>query len=541
MRLSAIEAKLGRGEPVLLTQLHSAAAYERFLFLSSLFVSAHLWLPGTLAAAPAAVPIEAGVAQLFIDDFLIDAQSGLKRTLRQPRKDDDGSAPVIALASEASLMAKGTIVYDPRLERYVMFAKARPSTSIYRFTSADGLHWSSDRDTPGPLEIDQTNPATGRREGYGGMHSFYYDAGDARHPYKGWAYFGNWGNECEGVYYIRSADGRKWERGGMVVNGYAGPGDSSCREIHQGGRVVYGPGDVTFFYHDPVRSRFLGIFKFFTTEKVGPGNALRSRAYAFLDRIDQPFDTTRITRIALLPPAAHRDGDMPWDEYYASTAWRYESLWLGGLKVWHGGGDYPYSAAGCAFLKLVVSRDGLHWQKIRLMNDAGVPEVFIPNGPEGGNHGRNDGGYMSEFSQGPLRIGDELIYYYGCTSYGKNHPRDIRVSGGGIFRARLRIDGFVSVDGGTLTTRPLAFEGRDLFVNGIGPIFVEVLDVGRKALGATSLSGDSLRHAVTFKGKSLRQLAPGGVARLRFTVADEGELYAFVVRRIPRRHGERVR
>ena len=91
-------------------------------------------------------------------------------------------------------------------------------------------------------------------------------------------------------------------------------------------------------------------------------------------------------------------------------------------------------------------------------NDAGTPEVFIPNGPEGGNHGQNDGGYMSEFSQGPLRIGDELIYYYGCSSYGKNHPRDVRISGGGIFRARLRLDGFVSIDGGTLTTRPLRFE-----------------------------------------------------------------------------------
>jgi len=41
-------------------------------------------------------------------------------------------------------------------------------------------------------------------------------------------------------------------------------------------------------------------------------------------------------------------------------------------------------------------------------NDAGEPEVFIPNGREGDNGGRNDGGYMSMFSQGPLRIGDEL-------------------------------------------------------------------------------------------------------------------------------------
>ena len=100
--------------------------------------------------------------------------------------------------------------------------------------------------------------------------------------------------------------------------------------------------------------------------------------------------------------------------------------------MWHGGGNYPYSAAGSAFLKLALSRDGLHWNKVPFANDAGVPEVFVPNGPEGGNGGRNDGGYLTEFSQGPLRIGDELIYYYGASSYGKNNPGNLRVGGGEI-------------------------------------------------------------------------------------------------------------
>ena len=109
-------------------------------------------------------------------------------------------------------------------------------------------------------------------------------------------------------------------------------------------------------------------------------------------------------------------------------------------------------------------------------NEAGQPEVFISNGKEGGNDAQNDGGYLTEFSSPPLRFGDELIYYYGSSSWGKNHPRTYRVSGGGIFRARLRPDGFVSVDGGSLITRRLEFDGGDLFVNGIGPITVEVVD-----------------------------------------------------------------
>ena len=488
-------------------------------------------LSALVQAAEPPVVIRRGEPQLFVDDRLIATQSGLVRTLHQPVKDKGGTEPVIALPGKETLLAKGTIVYDPRLERWVMFAKARPETDIYRFTSPDGLDWTGDFDDgkPIPVFIDRRHPVTGRVEGYGGMHCFHYDVRDGEYPYKGWAFFGNWGDEHEAVYALRSTDGVRWERVAKIMEGYAGPGDSSCLTVRQDGRVVFGPGDTTRFAYDPVGDRFLGIFKFFTTEKVGPGNNLRSRAYAFVDGLDVPFDVKRIRRVDLIPPAAKRGGDEPFDEYYASSAWRYGSVWLGGLQVWHRGGDYAYSSAGCAFLKLLVSRDGLDWSKVPFDNDAGIPEVFLASGPEGGNGGRNDGGYMSEFSQGPLRIGDELVYYYGATSYGKNHPPKIRISGGGVFRARLRLDGFVSVDAGTLTTVALRPEGRDLRVNAVGPIAIDLLDQADAVVGRARVTGDSLRHEIEFGGRSLGDLAPGRAIRLRFTVRPGGALYSFTV------------
>jgi hypothetical protein len=498
------------------------------------------WYASRPALAEAPIEIRRGVAQLFIDDVLIDSQRDLRRTLHQPKKDNGGKVPILAPEGLQTLMASGTIVFDPRIGKHVMFAlaywepmNARYEIGLFRFTSTDAMNWTAGDD--GKLEriaVDLKDAATGRTATNIDLFSCYYDIRDERYPYKGWLYFANWGDDLEGVFYMRSHNGKVWERGRQVVNAWAGKDDPSSREIRQDGRVLRGPSDVTIFYYDPIDRQFLGIFKFLSAKPIplNPDNNLRSRAYCFFDKLDEPFDTKRLERIALLPPAADVNGDHVHDEYYASTAWRYESLWLGGLKVWHGGGDYPYSAAGCAFFKLAVSRDGLHWKKVPFVNDSGVPEVFIPNGPEGGNDGRNDGGYMTEFSQGPLRIGDELIYYYASSSYGKNTPRPKRISGGGLFRARLRPDGFVSVDGGTLTTRPLGLRGDDLLINGIGPIDVDVLDSDGKFLASAVVTGDSLRHHVSFDGRSLRETAPDGPVRLRFSVRNGGHLYSFAAR-----------
>jgi len=509
--------------------------FRRLLFFAVMLVVLSAWgYPIHALAEEAPIAVESGIAQLFVDDYLIDSATDLKRTLHQPTKDEGGNTPMIAAKEDMGLLAYGSIVYDVRLKKYVMFAQEFPSRAMYRTTSADGLTWdatSHEQLTPIKFDIDlgELPPETMGKFNID-LFSCYYDKKDAKYPYKGWTWFANAGDDWEGIWYMRSTDGLTWERPRQIVDGFAQPKDKTCRVITHNGRTVYGPGDVTTFYYDEVEDRFLGIFKFFIPKKLNPYFSSRCRAYVFMDRMDEPFDTNRITHIELLPAWAERNGDHTFDEYYASTAWRYESLWLGGLKIYHHQGDYPFSAADCAFLKLVVSRDGLHWKKVLFTNDAGVPEVFIPNGKEGGNNGLNDGGYISEFSQGPLRVGDELIYYYSSSSWGKAHAKKV-IRGGGIFRSRLRIDGFVSVDWGTLTTKPLSFTGKDLTVNGIGPITVRVIDMSGNPLAAATIAdGDALAHVVKFQGRSLLDLVPDGIVRLQFEVAPAGKLYSFTVR-----------
>jgi hypothetical protein len=474
--------------------------------------------------------------QLFVDDLLIDSSAGLKRTLHQPTKDSGGNEPVLAITDEfagitATLQANGTIVYDPKLKKWVMICigaslsqQGSNRVRLYRFTSDDAMTWKrGDDGSPQHIKFDMTDAASGKSASNTDLFSFCYDGKDSEYPYKGWLWFANWGDDREGVYYIRSRDGRQWERGRQIIR-------FKSRTIQQDGWTLQGPSDVTTFYQDTVTGKYLALIKFANAAPVGDGNRQRSRGYLFVDSLDEPLDMNRIERVGLVPPAAATNGDQPYDEYYAATAWRYGSLWLGGLKIWHGKGDYPHSAAGCAYLKLAASRDGLNWSKVQFNNDAGVPEVWIPNGPEGGNGGKNDGGYLTEFSQGPLRIGDELIYYYGCSSYGKNHPNNVRVGGGGVFRARLRPDGFVSVDAGTLTTKPLAFDGSKLLVNSVGAVKVEALATAGNVLATTALSGDSLAQDVRFGDKTIGNFKRDGGVRLRFTVEPGAQLYSFTIR-----------
>ena len=498
-------------------------------------------LLATLLAAPAIVASQAapvrigrGVPQLFVDDALIESHVDLKRTLHQPVKEAGGQVPLIVPAPGKDLQAYGSIVYDPRIKKHVMFVREHiGGGGFFLATSSDGLHWEQkDRASLVPVIFDtnlEPDAGSGARQGLD-LFSCHYNPKEQEYPYQGWLFFANYGLEKEGAYFVRSRDGRQWERGRQIFSSFAGKGDTSSHTIQQDGKTVNGPGDVTVFSYDALEDRYLGIFKFYReTGRDRGANGYRSRAYMFLDRLDAPVDPRQIKRIALLPSGAQARGDTPFDEYYASTAWRYGSHWLGGLKIYHARGDYPYSAAGCAFLKFSASRDGLNWQKVPFDNDAGVPEVFLANGPEGGNRAQNDGGYICEFSQGPLRIADELIFYYSATSFGKRSSPETRVTGGGIFRARLRIDGFVSVDWGSLTTHPLALEGDRLQINSSGQVTIEALDGTGKVLAKAEASGDSIRHNVAFEEKSLRQVAGTAHVRLRFTVPPESRLYSFTV------------
>ena len=211
------------------------------------------------------------------------SRSNLRRTLHQPTKDNDGNTPLIAARAGTTLLAYGSIVYDTRLNRYVMFVQEFPSRQMYRLTSADGLAWQPN--THAELEKVSLQPhllASAARCPWPARHRPLLlllrrdrrraaptraGSGPQMSATSGRA-SGTWTppTACAGA------------RARQVLSGFAGEGDPSCRAITQDGRTLYGPGDVTLFAHDAVENRFLGLFKFYSprdlaTSTTAPGPA----------------------------------------------------------------------------------------------------------------------------------------------------------------------------------------------------------------------------------------------------------------------------
>ena len=158
-------------------------------------------------------------------------------------------------------------------------------------------------------------------------------------------------------------------------------------------------------------------------------------------------------------------------------------------------------------LTLGFSRDGFHW-------DRPHREAFIPSAR---TRGAWDRGYVHAAGGVCLVVGDLLYFYYGAWSgespklrgsmVGSHEASRVMYAGGGTGLATLRRDGFSSMDaggsGGVLTTRPVTFQGRYLFVNADtvgGSLRVEVLDRRGRAmtpfsvLDCTPVTADKTAH-----------------------------------------------
>lgn len=204
---------------------------------------------------------------------------------------------------------------------------------------------------------------------------------------------------------------------------------------------------------------------------------------------------------------------------FPSPFWHWgEPTW----DMWHKGG-FPDRLD----VQLAVSRDGINWTR------AGARHPLLRPGPTG----KADSACVYVFPH-LVTFDDETWLYYGATT--TKHGDSWWRCRGGIFRARLRRDGFGSADasyqGGQLVTAPLQFSGNTLELNADtsagGVVRLEILDEtmrpvkGFELTDADELNGNDLRMKVTWNNSTNVESLAGKAVRLRFVMRDT-RLYAF--------------
>jgi hypothetical protein len=198
---------------------------------------------------------------------------------------------------------------------------------------------------------------------------------------------------------------------------------------------------------------------------------------------------------------------------------------VGFFTVWRG---QPADRHKPNNIVLGYSRDGWHWSR---------PDrrAFCPVSDQQGDWNANN---VQSGGGGFLVVGDELYFYVS----GRSGVPDTNKAGTlttGL--ATLRRDGFASMDadeaGGTLTTRPVRFTGKHLFVNVDDPngeLRVEILSQAGEVVprftmkDCAPVTADKTLHLIRWTDvEDLSALANQPV-RFRFHLKN-GRLFAFWV------------
>jgi len=249
----------------------------------------------------------------------------------------------------------------------------------------------------------------------------------------------------------------------------------------------------------------------------------------FLDGTAYPASVywTNADRLDLPEPADTYPGDPAPCQLYSLAGVAYESLLIGMHQIHRGPpngvcheGHFPKLTD----LEVGFSRDGFHWHR---PDRSG----FI-RGER--TEGAWDRAYVHTTTGVFVVHEDELVFpycaYSGETSTGH---RDV-YAGASIGLARLRRDGFASMDagkqGGELTTRPVRFSGKELFVNSDaldGELRVEVLDLDGTVLRQSiPFARDTTAERILWEEESDLESLDGHAVRFRFRLVN-GSLYSF--------------
>jgi hypothetical protein len=370
------------------------------------------------------VPIRVGTEkQLFVDDVTIQSLRGLKRSFHPVDKHSGNPlmVPDRPWETQAKCILPLTVLPESETGKLRLWYSAwgkqveKPTFECLALSN-DGLRW--EKPELGLCDFEGSTKNNIIREGR--MFRVLFDPLDKAPNYRYKAVIRD-----SGFFAAHSPNGLEWTTTVPVLE------------------QAY---DASSVHWDPVNRKWIASCKVFV-------NGKRSRGYA------ESTDFTHWTDTCLMLTPDERD--QPSDHLYSLSIFRYESVYIGLLKVFHTDTDR------CE-IQLAFSRNAKHW-----IRPDRTP--FIPNPLE---KEAWDFGNIDDTGQ-PIQMGDELWFYYaGRSTLHYQMPND-----GAMGLGTLRLDGFCSLDAGSeegiLITPPLRLDGDSLFLNAEvrdGYIKVEVLE-----------------------------------------------------------------
>ncbi len=436
---------------------------------------------------PAVIPIDVG-RQLFVDDFLIQ-ETTLSRTFHLAKYHE--ASPVLKpdqpWEGDTAMAFSDGCWYDPKDKLFKMWYLAGKERATCYAVSEDGLRW--------------TKPALDVRPGTNVVQTGHRDSStvwldhEEKDPKKRFKMFrscsgGSTVPKAYGLAHFVSEDGIHWSDK-PVLSG-------SC-------------GDRSTVFWNPFRKVWVYSIRH------GWGEPRRRRYWERADLDKSPMWEQLVEAPMWLASDA-QDPVRP--EYkvpcqlYNLDGIAYESLMLGLFTIWRG--QFPDRQKPNEVC-LGYSRDGWTWSR---------PDrrPFCPVSDKQGDWNANN---VQSVGGGCLVVGDKL-YFYVSGRAGEAGSNKAGVSTTGL--AVLRRDGFASMDAGdvegTLTTRPVRFDGKQLFVNlraSKGELWAEAIDEKGDVLARGGpVTGDATCLAVPGEFAKLA----GRTLRFRFRLKS-GSLYSF--------------
>ncbi|MBQ9974270.1 MAG: S-layer homology domain-containing protein [Oscillospiraceae bacterium] len=415
--------------------------------------------------------------QLFLDDWLIDETTNVKRTLHEGEK--------------TGKMINGgwypNLFFDEQEQVYKMWYQISGYYLQYT-TSKDGVNWSA------PIACRDADGSMSK------SGSVFKDVNepDPNKRYKRIA-FNHEQSLVTGSYdYYTSPDGINWT---FAMKGRRGQ-------------------DVATVAYDPVNKEYVSTYKISEPSK----NTKRTHSVSVSKDLRYWTEGVRMYTVGVQQEAGdeylrldgYGTGMYPLGDSYVAANWRFMM-------------DDDDGFGGLMDSVLMFSRN-LDEDWVRLLDENGEQVVAVPRGANGS---WDDAQIYT--ADAPINIGNETWWYYaGWTG---DHGTVGVPKAAAIGAAKWRLNGFGSMDFGTngvLTTELFTLAGNKVHINAKGSLKVELLDQSGAVVATAVFSGDSVDSVLTFDkdisgqvGKAVRLRFSGSNAQL-YTIQLEGTMFSDV-------------